>query len=398
MAKRGLGKGLGAFFGEEVANTKETSGEKVSRSERKEQLMGKTAEKKPEPPVNRRRLPTNDKEELNMMMNRMNPNAIRTQRVEEIMSRDPLALSPMMRAGEALARLRQVGVPRDFMANCYVVDERFCLLGLVTVRDLIMAPTGKRLDQFMAQPAARLHPEDDQERAVEEMDRLDQVELPVVDEQDRLVGTVTADDAMDVMQAEATEDMERMAAMAPSERPYLRTRVWDLYRSRIFWLLLLMLSAAFTGAIITHFENALAAQVVLTAFIPMLMDTGGNCGSQSSVTVIRGLSLGEIKSGDWLRVMGKELQVGLLCGGTLAAVNMARLCLLGSTDFPVALAVSLTLIVTVTCAKLLGCCLPILASQMKLDPAVMASPLITTIADAVSLFVYFRIAVCLLKL
>ena len=176
-----------------------------------------------------------------MMMNRMNPNAIRTQRVEEIMSREPLALSPMMRAGEALARLRQVGVPRDFMANCYVVDERFCLLGLVTVRDLIMAPTGKRLDQFMAQPAARLYPEDDQERAVEEMDRLDQVELPVVDEQDRLVGTVTADDAMDVMQAEATEDMERMAAMAPSERPYLRTRVWDLYRSRIFWLLLLML-------------------------------------------------------------------------------------------------------------------------------------------------------------
>lgn len=333
-----------------------------------------------------------------MMMNRMNPNAIRTQRVEEIMSREPLALSPMMRAGEALARLRQVGVPRDFMANCYVVDEHFCLLGLVTVRDLIMAPTGKRLDQFMAQPAAQLHPEDDQERAVEEMDRLDQVELPVVDEQDRLVGTVTADDAMDVMQAEATEDMERMAAMAPSERPYLRTRVWDLYRSRIFWLLLLMLSAAFTGAIITHFENALAAQVVLTAFIPMLMDTGGNCGSQSSVTVIRGLSLGEIKSGDWLRVMWKELQVGLLCGGTLAAVNMARLCLLGSTDFPVALAVSLTLIVTVTCAKLLGCCLPILASQMKLDPAVMASPLITTIADAVSLVVYFRIAVCLLKL
>lgn len=333
-----------------------------------------------------------------MMMNRMNTNAIRTQRVEEIMSRESLALSPMMRAGEALARLRQVGVPRDFMANCYVVDGQFHLLGLVTVRDLIMAPTGQRLDQFMVQPAARLHPEDDQERAVEAMDRLDQVELPVVDEKDRLVGTVTADDAMDVMQAEATEDMERMAAMAPSERPYLRTRVWDLYRSRIFWLLLLMLSATFTGAIITHFENALAAQVVLTAFIPMLMDTGGNCGSQSSVTVIRGLSLGEIKSGDWLRVMGKELQVGLLCGGTLAAVNMARLCLLGSTDFYVALAVSLTLIVTVTCAKLLGCCLPILASRLKLDPAVMASPLITTIADAVSLFVYFRIAVCLLKL
>ena len=178
-----------------------------------------------------------------MMMNRMNTNAIRTQRVEEIMSREPLALSPMMRAGEALARLRQVGVPRDFMANCYVVDGQFHLLGLVTVRDLIMAPTGQRLDQFMVQPAARLHPEDDQERAVEAMDRLDQVELPVVDEKDRLVGTVTADDAMDVMQAEATEDMERMAAMAPSERPYLRTRVWYLYRTSNFWLLLLIQSA-----------------------------------------------------------------------------------------------------------------------------------------------------------
>lgn len=284
------------------------------------------------------------------------------------------------------------------MANCYVVDGQFHLLGLVTVRDLIMAPTGQRLDQFMVQPAARLHPENDQERAVEAMDRLDQVELPVVDEKDRLVGTVTADDAMDVMQAEATEDMERMAAMAPSERPYLRTRVWDLYRSRIFWLLLLMLSATFTGAIITHFENALAAQVVLTAFIP---HAHGH-RRQLRQPVLRHRHPGPVPGGDQKRRLaagdGKGASGGPAVRRDPGGGEYGRLCLLGSTDFYVALAVSLTLIVTVTCAKLLGCCLPILASRLKLDPAVMASPLITTIADAVSLFVYFRIAVCLLKL
>ena len=318
--------------------------------------------------------------------------------VGAIMSRQPLELSPRMRAREALARLRQVGVPQDFMSSCYVVDEEGRLLGALTLYELVAAPDCARLDQAMSAPRAVLTPEYDQEEAVRLMEAADCVELPVVDDEGKLVGTVTAEDAMEVLRDEATEDMERMAAILPSERPYLKTSVWEIYKKRVLWLLLLMVSAAFTGAIITHYETALAAQVVLTAFIPMLMDTGGNCGSQSSVTVIRGLSLGEIKSGDWLRVMWKELQVGLLCGGTLAAVNMARLCLLGSTDFPVALAVSLTLIVTVTCAKLLGCCLPILASQMKLDPAVMASPLITTIADAVSLVVYFRIAVCLLKL
>lgn len=338
-----------------------------------------------------------------MMMNRMNTNAIRTQRVEEIMSREPLALSPMMRAGEALARLRQVGVPRDFMANCYVVDGQFHLLGMVTVRDLIMAPTGQRLDQFMVQPAARLHPEDDQERAVEAMDRLDQVELPVVDEKDRLVGTVTADDAMDVMQAEATEDMERMAAMAPSERPYLRTRVWDLYRSRIFWLLLLMLSATFTGAIITHFENALAAQVVLTAFIPMLMDTGGNSGSQSSVTIIRALSLGELHFSDIGKVIWRELRTAVLCGAVLAAVCFGKIMLIDgllmrnpNITVTVDAVVCFTLFVTVVLAKFVGCTLPLFAKKFGFDPAVMASPFITTIVDALSLLVYFMFAKALL--
>lgn len=321
---------------------------------------------------------------------------VRPETVGAIMSREPLMLSPLMRAREALARLRQVGVPRDFMTNCYVVDEQGRLLGLFSLRELVMAPDHRRLDQFMAEPAVLLRPEDDQERAVALMDEADCVELPVVDEAGRLIGTVTADDAMEVLRDEATEDMERMAAILPSERPYLQTGVWDLYKSRIIWLLLLMVSAAFTGAIITHYETALAAQVALTAFIPMLMDTGGNCGSQSSVTVIRGLSLGEIRYGDWMRVAWKEIRVGALCGATLAAVNLFRLTAVNRMELRVALVVSLTLVVTVIVSKLLGCFLPILASALRMDPAVMASPLITTIADAISLVVYFRIAVILL--
>ena len=316
--------------------------------------------------------------------------------VGAVMSHDVLIFSPLMRAREALARLRQVGVPQDFMSNCYVVDEQGLLLGVFTLRELVMAPDHRRLDQFMAPPKGILSPEDDQEQAVALMERLDCVELPVADGEGRLVGTVTADDAMEILRDEATEDMERMAAILPSEQPYLQTRVWDIYKNRVLWLLLLMVSAAFTGAIITHYETALAAQVALTAFIPMLMDTGGNCGSQSSVTVIRGLSLGEIRYGDWLRVAWKEIQVGLLCGLTLAAVNLLRLTLLNRLDIVVAMVVSLTLVVTVIISKLLGCFLPILASRVHLDPAVMASPLITTIADAVSLVVYFRIASALL--
>ena len=310
--------------------------------------------------------------------------------VGAIMSRQPLELSPRMRAREALARLRQVGVPQDFMSSCYVVDEEGRLLGALTLYELVAAPDCARLDQAMSAPRAVLTPEYDQEEAVRLMEAADCVELPVVDDEGKLVGTVTAEDAMEVLRDEATEDMERMAAILPSERPYLKTSVWEIYKKRVLWLLLLMVSAAFTGAIITHYETALAAQVVLTAFIPMLMDTGGNCGSQSSVTIIRGLSLGEIGYG--------EIQVGVLCGITLAAVNLLRLTVLDHLDLIVAIVVSLTLVVTVIVSKLLGCFLPILASRAHLDPAVMASPLITTIAEGISLRVYFRIAVLLLRI
>ena len=286
--------------------------------------------------------------------------------VAALMSRELSLLSPRMTAREALARLRQVGVPRDLFTNCYVVDEQGRLLGLLTVRALL--------------------------------DRLDVSELPVTDLDGRLEGAFTAEAALDILREEATEDMERMAAIQPSERPYLRTGVLELYRSRVVWLLLLMVSASFTGAIITYFEDALAAQVVLTAFIPMLMDTGGNCGSQSSVTVIRGLSLGEIPPTGWWPVAWKEFQVGALCGLTLGVVNLARLVLFTQVDFAVALVVTLTLLVTVVISKLLGGLLPMAASRLGLDPAVMASPLITTVADALSLLVYFQIAGALLSL
>ena len=313
--------------------------------------------------------------------------------VAAVMSREPLVLSPRMTAREALARLRQVGIPQDFLTNCYVVDEEGLLLGLLTVRTLLTLPERARLDQAAEALKAVLAPQEDQERAAALLDQLEVSELPVADGSGRLVGTFTAEDALGVLKEEATEDMERMAAIQPSERPYLLTRVLDLYRHRVVWLLLLMISASFTGAIITYFEDALAAQVALTAFIPMLMDT-----SQSSVTVIRSLSLGELRWGDWWRASWKELQVGVLCGVTLALVNLARLTLFSQVGTTVALVVSLTLIVTVVSSKLLGCLLPIAASRLGLDPAVMASPLITTIADAVSLLVYFRIAVLLLAI
>ena len=224
------------------------------------------------------------------------------------------------------------------------------------------------------------------------------IALPVVDEEQRLVGIVTVDDALDVMQEEYTEDIEKMAAITPSGKPYLKTSVFALWKARIPWLLLLMISATFTGMIITAFEQALAAQVTLAAFIPMLMDTGGNCGSQSSATVIRGLSLDEIEFSDLLRVQWKEIRVAVLCGVTLAAASFAKLLLFDKVTLAVALVVCVTLAVTVLCAKVVGCTLPILSMKVGFDPAVMSSPFITTIVDAISLMLYFSVATAVLGL
>ena len=312
--------------------------------------------------------------------------------------RQPVVLPPDYRVNEAIERIRQVGLPDAQMNNCYVVDEEYTLLGLVSLRALLVTRGGVHLKDAMSHPFITLQPEDDQELAAQLMQEYDLLELPVVDMENCLTGVVTADDAMAVLQEEATEDMERMAAMMPSEKPYLESKAARLFLDRIPWLLLLMLSATLTGGIISHFEDALAAQVALTAFIPMLMDTGGNCGSQSSVTVIRGLSLGQVRFADWLRVLWKELRVSGLCALALAAVNFLRLLVMSSVGVAVAGTVSLTLAVTVMLADLIGAALPIAAKRLGFDPAVMASPFITTLVDAVSLLTYFRLASWLLGL
>ncbi len=318
--------------------------------------------------------------------------------VAAIMWADPVMLPPYSRVNEAIERLRQVGLPQTSMNSCYVVAEDYTLLGLLSLRDLLLTRGGAKVEDIMTRPFVTVQPGDDQELAAQLMEQYDLLELPVVDEDNHLTGVVTADDAMGVLQEEATEDMEVMAAMTPSEQPYLETPVWKVFTSRIPWLLLLMLSAAFTGGIIAHFEDALAAQVALTAFIPMLMDTGGNCGSQSSVTVIRGLSLGQIRFADWYRVLWKELWVGVLCALALSVVNFLRLLLVSQVGLTVAMVVSATLSLTVILSKLVGAALPILAKRMGFDPAVMASPLITTLVDALSLVAYFWLATEMLGL
>ena len=313
-----------------------------------------------------------------------------------VIMRQPVVLPPSFRVNEAIERLRQVGPAGAEMNHCCVVDGDGVLLGLVSLRALLLTRGNARLEAVMDHPFATVRPEDDRELAAQLMEEYDLLELPVVDGDNRLEGMVTADDAMTVLQQETTEDMETMAAMTPSEAPYLESPVVRVFLSHIPWLLLLMISAAFTGGIIAHFEDALAAQVALTAFIPMLMDTGGNCGSQSSVTVIRGLSLGQVRFADWLRVLWKELRVSGLCALALAAVNFLRLLVMSSVGTAVAATVSLTLAVTVILADLVGGLLPILAKRLGFDPAVMASPLITTVVDALSLLVYFQMASWLL--
>ena len=238
----------------------------------------------------------------------------------------------------------------------------------------------------------------DQEKVAQIIQDYDLTSIPVVDSENKLVGIITIDDVIDIIEEEATEDIEKMAAITPTEKPYLKLNVLDLYKSRIPWLLLLMISATFTGKIIQHYEAALASYVVLTSFIPMLMDTGGNAGGQSSVTIIRGLSLNDIEYKDTLKVIWKEIRVAVLAGLTLAVANFAKLLLIDKVTTSVALVVCLTLIVTVIIAKIIGCSLPILAKKIGFDPAVMASPFITTIVDAISLIVYFQIATHLLGL
>ena len=321
-----------------------------------------------------------------------------------IMTTEYVSLRPHMTVEEAILRIRRQGVDKETIYTCYVLDKDRTLLGLVTVKDLLLADDDEtKISDIMITNLISVTTQTDQEEVARMFSKYNFLALPVVDGENRMVGICTFDDAMDVMEEEATEDMELMSGMTPSEKTYLKSSAFDLFKNRIPWLMLLMVSATFTGLIITSFEDSLAAQVALTAFIPMLMGTGGNSGSQSSVTVIRALSLGELNLKDVWKVIWKELRTAALCGIALAVVCFAKIWLIDRTlmgnesiTLLVDAVVCLTLAVTVVIAKLVGCTLPLAAKALKLDPAVMASPFISTIVDALSLLVYFLFAKMLL--
>ena len=323
-----------------------------------------------------------------------------------IMTTEYVSLRPSMTVEEAILRIRRQGVDKETIYTCYVTDTNKHLIGLVTVKDLLLADDDEMLIQdLMITNLIQVTTHTDQEEVAHMFSKYNFLALPVVDTENRMVGIVTFDDAMDVMEEEATEDMELMGGMTPSEKPYLKSTPFELFKNRIPWLMLLMVSATFTGLIITAFEDALAAQVALTAFIPMLMGTGGNSGSQSSVTVIRALSLDEMDLGDLWRVIWKEIRTSILCAVALAVVCFVKIWLVdrmlfgnSSITLTVDLVVCLALALTVVIAKIVGGVLPIAAKACHADPAVMASPFITTIVDAVSLLVYFLFAKMLLHI
>ncbi len=317
-----------------------------------------------------------------------------------IMTTEYVSLRPGMTVDEAILRIRRQGVDKETIYTCYVTDKDRTLMGLVTVKDLLLAEDDEApISEIMLTNLISVTTRTDQEEVAHMFSKYNFLALPVVDGENRMVGIVTFDDAMDVMEEEATEDIEMMSGMLPSEKSYLKSSVFELFKNRIPWLMLMMVSATFTGLIINSFEGALAAQVALTAFIPMLMGTGGNSGSQSSVTVIRALSLGELKFRDIGVVLWKEIRTSVLCGVALALVCFVKIWLVdrmlfGNSDITlqVDLVVCLALCVTVIVAKIVGCLLPMGAKAVHLDPAVMASPFISTIVDALSLLVYFLFA------
>ena len=325
-----------------------------------------------------------------------------------IMTTECVILRPKMTVEEAIKRIRRTGIDKETIYTCYVSAPDSTLIGITTIKTLLLSEEDEIIENIMETNVISVNTLDDQEIVAQMFNKYNFLALPVVDNENRLVGIVTFDDAIDVMEEEATEDIQKMAAITPNtEKPYDRIGVFETYFSRIPWLLILMVSATFTGMIITGYEDALAASsaVFLTAFIPMLMDTGGNSGSQASVTIIRALSLGEIEFKDIFKVIFKECRVALLCGVSLAIVNFAKLMLFDRLvlhnehiTLIVAFVVCLTMVVTIFIAKFVGCTLPMLAKKLGFDPAVMASPFITTIVDAISLMVYFSIATAILHI
>ena len=322
-----------------------------------------------------------------------------------IMTTEYVDLKKNMTVDAAFDRIRKIGLDTETIYTCYVTDASRRLLGIVTVKDLLLNEKTCVIDDIMDENIIFAKTLDDKEEVAGQFEKYDLMALPVVDKENRLVGIITVDDAIDVIQDEATEDIEKMAAILPSDKTYFRTGVFSTFKARIPWLLLLMISATFTGAIISGFEEKLTVLPALIAFIPMLMDTGGNSGSQSSVTIIRGISLGDIEFKDIGRVIWKELRVALCCSAVLATVNFAKMWLVDylmlhtfdpGRQFAEIGVVCVTLFFTVIVAKLIGCVLPIIAKKIGFDPAVMASPFITTIVDAISLFIYFNIAIAVL--
>ena len=321
-----------------------------------------------------------------------------------IMTTEYVSLRPNMTVGEAILRIRRQGVDKETIYTCYVLSKDRTLIGLVTVKDLLLARDDEtKIEEIMLTNLISVTTHTDQEEVARMLGKYDFLALPVVDGENRMVGIVTFDDAMDVIEEETTEDIELMAAMLPSDKPYLKTGVFETWKARTPWLMILMLSATFTGIILTHFEDALMSCAILTSFVPMLSGTGGNSGTQASTAIIRALSLGEVRFSDSLQVLWKEFRVSICCGLCLAAANFAKMMLIDrwlmhnpAVTPMVALVVCATLVGTVVCAKLVGCTLPILAEKVGFDPAVMASPFISTIVDSLSLLIYFRFATLLL--
>ena len=315
-----------------------------------------------------------------------------------IMTVEYVDLKENMTVQDAINRIRQVGVDSETINICYVLDAKRTLVGTVALRYLLITPPDAIIGEMMHENVVFINTMMDQEEVARQFQKYDFTAMPVVDNENRLVGIITVDDIVDILQEEATEDIEKMAAIVPTDKPYMKTTVFETWKKRIPWLLLLMISATFTGSIITSFEDALSACVVLTAYIPMLMDTGGNAGGQASVTIIRGLSLNEIEFKDAFKVVWKEARVAVLCGLTLAAANFVKLLLFDRVTIAVAAVVCLTLVAAVFIAKIIGCLLPMLAKKIGFDPAVMASPFITTIVDALSLLIYFSIATTIMHI
>ena len=315
-----------------------------------------------------------------------------------IMTAEYVGLKQSMTVEQAFAYIRKNGVDKETIYTCYVMDAKRRLEGVVTVKDLLMNPYEEIIGNIMDTHVIKAFTTEDQEKVADSFQKYDLLSLPVVDHEERLVGIVTVDDVVDVMEQEATEDFEKMAAMLPSEKPYLKTGVFQLAKNRIAWLLILMISSMITGGILAKYEAAFAVIPLLVTFIPMLTDTGGNAGSQSSTMIIRGMAVGEIEPGDLFKVLWKELRVGIIVGAILGFVNYVRLVILYPGKEMLCLTVVLSLMVTVVIAKTIGCVLPIAAKVFHMDPAIMAAPLITTIVDAVSLIIYFQLACSLLGL